>query len=98
MTQSDGEIFSQKSLLTVVLLGLANNVIVDVSSGKCPYEPCSTNGWAMEKDLFLVSVGDTGCCGASKSYICVLKPPATFKWLTPTDSVQQLKKNTEKYL
>lgn len=60
-----------------VSLGLANNVIVDISPGKCPCELCSTNGPAMEKELYIESVGDAGSSGASKSCICVLKPPAT---------------------
>lgn len=56
---------------------LANNVKVEISSGKCPCELCSTNGLAMEKELYIESVGDAGSSGASKSCICVLKPPAT---------------------
>lgn len=75
-----------------VFFGLANNVVVDISPGKCPCELCSTNGLAMEKELYLESVGDAGSSGASKSCICVLKPPATYEWLTPTDPVQQLRK------
>lgn len=59
--------------------GLGNNVIVDSSPGKCPCELCSTNGRAMEKELYLESVGDAGSSGASKSCICVLKPPATYE-------------------
>lgn len=60
-------------------LGLANNVRVEISSGKCSCELCSTNGLAMEKELYIESVGDAGSSGASKSCICVLKPPATYE-------------------
>lgn len=62
-----------------VSLGLANNVRVESSSGKHPCELCPTNGLAMEKELYIESVGDAGCSGASKSCICVLKPPATYE-------------------
>lgn len=47
--------------------GLANNVRVEISSGECPCELCSTNGLAMEKELYIESVGDAGSSGASKS-------------------------------
>lgn len=50
-----------------VSLGPANNVRVEISSGECPCEPCSTNGPAMEKELYIESVGDAGSSGASKS-------------------------------
>lgn len=63
-----------------VSLGLANNVRVEISSGECPCEPCSTNGPAMEKELYIESVGDAGSSGASKSWICVLKPPR-YQWM-----------------
>lgn len=66
-------------MLTVVFsLGLANNVRVESSSGKHPCELWPTNGLAMEKELYIESVGDAGSSGASKSCICVLKPPATW--------------------
>lgn len=64
----------------------------EISSGKCPCELCSTNGLAMEKELYIESVGDAGSSGASKSCICVLKPPATYEWLTPTDPALHLRK------
>jgi len=75
-----------------VSFGPAKHVGVEISSGKCPCELCSTNGLAMEKELYIESVGDAGSSGASKSWICVLKPPATNEWLTPTDPVQHLRK------
>lgn len=62
-----------------VSLDLANNVRVEISSGEHPHELCSTNGLAMEKELYLESVGDAGNSGASKSCICVLKPPAAYE-------------------
>lgn len=55
----------------------------------------STNGQAMEKELYIESVGDAGSSGASKSYICVLKPPATYEWLTPTDPMQHQRNQTD---
>lgn len=64
----------------------------EISSGKCPCELCSTNGLAMEKELYIESVGDAGSSGASKSCICVLKPPATYEWLTPTDPARHQRK------
>lgn len=73
-------------------LRLTNSVRAEISSGKCPCELCSTNGPAMEKELYIESVGDAGSSGASKSCICVLKPPATNEWLTPKDPVQHLRK------
>lgn len=63
------------------------------SSGKRPCELCSTNGPAMEKELYIESVGDDGSSSASKSCICVLKPPATNEWLTLTYQVQTYKKS-----
>lgn len=62
-----------------ISLGLAVSVRLDLSSSKCPCELCSTNGIAMEKELYIDSVGDGGSSGASKSCICVLKPPATYE-------------------
>lgn len=82
----------KESVSCNVSLGLPNNVIVDISPGKCPCELYSTNGPAMEKELYIESVGDAGGSGASKSCVCVLKPPSTYEWLTPTDPVQQLRK------
>lgn len=73
-------------------LRLTNSVRAEISSGKCPCELCSTNGLAMEKELYIESVGDASSSGASKSCICVLKPPATNEWLTPKDPVQYLRK------
>lgn len=67
----------------------------EISSGKCPCELCSTNGLAMEKELYIESVGDAGSSGANKSCICVLKPPATYEWLTPTDTARHLRKGKE---
>lgn len=68
-------VFMKEGVDCNVSLARANNVIVDISPGKCPCELCSTNGLAMEKELYIESVGDAGSSGASKSCICVLKPP-----------------------
>lgn len=71
------KILFSKRVLTIVFP--ASSVSAHISSGKCPCELYSTNGQAMEKELYIESVGDVGSTGASKSCICVLKPPATYE-------------------
>lgn len=68
-------VFIKESIEYNVCLSPANSVGLEVSSGQCPCEPCTTNGLAMEKELYIASVGDAGSSGASESCICVLKPP-----------------------